>query len=355
MKTPATRFCMDLSEREFLVFRIRSGIYKVPYNKFNIKILTPTIEDEFAACEVYDRSYYEAMNDDIMTQEECSEWMLENGLWTYEEDLKIKEINTEIENLKINVYKKYNNGRLRESARIYLRAAEEGLKQLEDKKNAYYGNTCEGIAQLDKSMFLLEICSYVGGEKLDPESVELNNLLNKYYSLILKESDSREIARSEPWRSIWVLRETNTFKLFSNQDRELSIDQKNLLVWSRMYDNIQESMDCPSDKVIEDDDALDGWFIEQRRKNEREKAVGVVEDSMQNDKIKNSHEILVFADNNTDAQTIHEMNSPNAKAVKHQRKQVLEEKGSAVDLDFTDQKMRLGNMAHEQFKNKFRR
>ena len=346
---------MDLSEREFLVFRIRSGVYKLPYNGFNIKILTPTIEDEFESCEVYDRSYYEAMNDDIMTHEECVEWMMEDELWTYEEDLKIKQIIEEIENLKVNVYKKYNNGRLRESARIYLRAAENGLKKLENKKNSYYGNTCEGIAQLDKSMFLLEACSYVGGEKIDPDSVELNDLLNRYYSLILKEADSREIARSEPWRSIWTLRETNTFKLFSNIKRELSIDQKNLLIWSRMYDNIQESMDCPSDKVIEDDDALDGWFIEQRRKNEREKAVGVIEDSIQNDKIKNSQEVLVFADNKTDAQTIHEMNSPNSKVIKKERQETIKEKGSAVDLDFNDQKMRLGNMAHEQFKNKFRR
>lgn len=349
------RFCMDLSEREFLVFRIRSGIYKVPYNGFTVKILTPTIEDELESCEVYDRSYYEAMNDDIMTHEECLEWMMENELWTYEEDLKIKQITEEIENLKVNVYKKYNNGRLRESARIYLRAAEEGLKQLENKKNGYYGNTCEGIAQLDKSMFLIECCSYVGGEKLDPNSLDLNNLLNKYYSLILKEADSREIARSEPWRSTWGLRETNTINLFSNRDRELSVDQKNLLIWSRMYDNIQESMECPSDKVIEDDDALDGWFIEQRRKNEREKAVGVIEDSIQNDKIKNSQEVIVFADNKTDAKTIHEMNSPSSKVIKKERQEVIKEKGSAVDLDFADQKMRLGNMAHEQFKNKFRR
>jgi hypothetical protein len=204
-------------------------------------------------------------------------------------------------------------------------------------------------------MFLLEACSYVGGEKLDPDSVELNNLLNRYYSLILKEVESREIARSEPWRSVWSLKDDNVVKLFSNTDRELSVDQKNLLVWSRMYDNIQESMECPSDKVIEDDDALDGWFIEQRRKNEREKAIAVVEDSIQNDKIKNSQEVIVFTDNKTDANTVHEMNSPNAKVIKQERKQVVKEKGSAVDLDFADQKMKLGNMAHEQFKNKFRR
>ena len=122
-----------------------------------------------------------------------------------------------------------------------------------------------------------------------------------------------------------------------------------------MYDNIQESMECPSEKVIEDDDALDGWFIEQRRKNEREKAVGVIEDSIQNDKIRNSQEVIVFADNQKDAQNVHEMNSTTAKVMKKEREQVIKEKGSAVDLDFADQKMRLGNMAHEKFKNNFRR
>lgn len=346
---------MDFSEREFLLYKIRSGYYKINLGGFTIKIVPPTIEDILESCEVYDKSYYESLNEDIMTQEECLNWMFDTELWTYEEDEKIKKTEKEAENLKVNVFKNFSNSKLRESARLYLKAAEKALKDLFDKKHVYHANTCEGIAELDKALFLLERCSYIGGERLDFNMIDQNDLLSKYYSSILKEKESREIARTEPWKSIWILRESNTFNLFNNNGRELSIDQKNLLVWSRMYDNIQESMDCPSDKVIEDDDALDGWFIEQRRKNEREKAVGVIEDSMQNDKIKNSHEILVFADNNTDAQTIHEMNSPNAKAVKHQRKKVLEEKGSAVDLDFTDQKMRLGNMAHEQFKNKFRR
>ena len=49
------------------------------------------------------------------------------------------------------------------------------------------------------------------------------------------------------------------------------------------------------------------------------------------------------------------MNSTTAKVMKKEREQVIKEKGSAVDLDFADQKMRLGNMAHEKFKNNFRR
>ena len=38
---------------------------------------------------------------------------------------------------------------------------------------------------------------------------------------------------------------------------ELTYNQKNLMIWSQMYDNIQETLDCPSKEVIEDDDILD--------------------------------------------------------------------------------------------------
>ena len=44
------------------------------------------------------------------------------------------------------------------------------------------------------------------------------------------------------------------------------IDQKNILILSRMYDNVQESLDCPADDIMQDDDMLDGWFIHQKNK-----------------------------------------------------------------------------------------
>ena len=349
------RFCMDLSEREFLVFRIRSGAYKINYSGLNIRIVTPTIEQELEACEVYNESYYNCLNEDIMTEDECFSWMIENYLWSYEEEGKIKEIKKEIENRKVDVYKKHNNARLRESARALLRSAEIAMKDLTSKKNAYQGNTCEGLAQIDKSLFILEECSYVAGKKLEMDSISSNDLLNKFYSMMLSEEDSRELARSEPWKSIWALKNNGEFRLFSNKDRELSIDQKNLLVWSTMYDNIQESVDCPSEKIISDDDALDGWFIEQKRKQEKDKAVDQIEQSISNPKIRNSQEIIVFTDNDEDARTVNDLNSINAKMIKAERNALLKQQGKAKDLDFKDQRMRVANDSHEQFKNKFRR
>jgi hypothetical protein len=36
-----------------------------------------------------------------------------------------------------------------------------------------------------------------------------------------------------------------------------------------MYDNVYESMECPPDEVIKDDDMLDGWFIQQHKDREK--------------------------------------------------------------------------------------
>jgi microcompartment protein CcmL/EutN len=122
-----------------------------------------------------------------------------------------------------------------------------------------------------------------------------------------------------------------------------------------MYDNVQESMDCPTDEVIEDDDMLDGWFIIQRKKQETERAKSELEKRTQNSKISNSDEIYVFTDSRKEAESIDNMNSINAQMIKKQREQTIESKGGAVDLDFQDQKIKLSNMSNEQFKGKFRR
>ena len=82
-------------------------------------------------------------------------------------------------------------------------------------------------------------------------------------------------------------------RLFQNlPDREMTFDQRNICVWSRMYDNVQESHECPSEDVLNDDDLLDGWFIIQRKKQEHDKLVSEVEGMTNNEKIANSEEIL---------------------------------------------------------------
>ena len=48
----------------------------------------------------------------------------------------------------------------------------------------------------------------------------------------------------------------------------MTINQKTCYM-VKVYDNVHESMDAPTDRVIEDDDMLDGWFKVQSRKRKR--------------------------------------------------------------------------------------
>ena len=114
-------------------------------------------------------------------------------------------------------------------------------------------------------------------------------------------------------------------------------------------------MDCPSDSVINDDDMLDGWFIIQNKKQDKERAESELESRVSNDKISNSEEVFVFAETQQDVDAINSVNSYQAQMVKKERMEVLQQKGEAQDLDFRDQRLKMTQMSNEQFKGKFRR
>ena len=124
-------------------------------------------------------------------------------------------------------------------------------------------------------------CTFFGSELYDFSTAPVEVLfLISITQCWSKIATVESCARTDPWRSVWLMKDQ--VKLFANNDRELSHDQKNILVWSSMYDNIQESMDCPTEDVINDDDLLDGWFIVQKRKRDEEKAKSEVDNMSPN-------------------------------------------------------------------------
>jgi hypothetical protein len=176
-----------------------------------------------------------------------------------------------------------------------------------------------------------------------------------YQEHILPEDKVRELARTEPWRSLWVLKESDTFNMFHNADRELSINQKNLLVWSNMYDNIQESTECPPDSVINDDYMLDGWFLIQKKQRDKDKSEADFESGTSSEKIKNANEVFLPAKTKDDIQRISDMNDMKSKMVKKQRNEVIKEKESVTQQELPDERQRIQQMANQALKDKFRR
>lgn len=342
-------------ERELFVSRVRSGVYFVEHDGIKLKIVTPTIEEELEMAEGYNEAYEDAVSEDFMTEDQTLEWMKSRGLWSDDDEEKIEALKRDIEKLKVGIYENRNRESNREQIRKYIRAAEKQLSEQVDKKHSFSSNTCEGVAMLEKSFNFIKTCTYYGGDKYDFKRLSVEFVLHLFHDKILSEKQTREIARNDPWRSVWMLRDSNSYKLFANEGRELSIDQKNLLVWSRMYDNIQESMECPDDDVIEDDDLLDGWFIVQRKKRESEKAEADFDNSTKNDKIKNSSEIFMVASNKKEVEKIETLNDINAKVIKKQRIHMAKQKGEVKASEFPDAKLDMQAKSNQMFKDKFRR
>ena len=164
---------MKQHEREYFISRIRSGFYLVKFNHSAIKILTPTLDDEFSIHQAYMDSFNESLGKGLKTEDQMVEWMKERGLWSQEDEEKIKGLEKDIERLKLEIYQAANNNKLKQQIRLYLRAGEKQLSKMIDKKSKYFLNTCEGIASTEKIYEMLKLCSYDGSDPCDFEAISI--------------------------------------------------------------------------------------------------------------------------------------------------------------------------------------
>ena len=118
--------------------------------------------------------------------------------------------------------------------------------------------------------------------------------------------------------------------------------QKSLINWTRMYDSIYESMETPSDSIIEDDYAVDGWFVVQRRKRDDDRKAS------EGNKLPESAEVFVPVKNEKEANRVYDMNTQQGKQVIKSRTKDLEERGSLEEGQFTHVKQDLAMKANRQ-------
>jgi hypothetical protein len=89
-----------------------------------------------------------------------------------------------------------------------------------------------------------------------------------------------------------------------------------------LYDNIGESMDSPSDDVIEDDDAIDGWLIQERRKRDKESNKYKLDGF--DDKHSNADEVYIMASSQEETDEIYDLNDQHGRRkVKSREREVV--------------------------------
>ena len=348
---------MKQHEREYFTSRIRSGIYKVQFANLDLVIKPLTIEEELEVQEAYTLAFLDAEDDGLVSHDEMLKNLEARGLWSKEDEEKEEALKKDIDSFKVELYQNRTNSKLLEKIRQYLAVAKMALIEVSNKRYQNYENTVEGYAIKHKNKEAVKKAARNkdGAPYIFSEEDPLEEVVAVYTGLVLSEKAIREIAKTEPWRSLWILSESKVFELFANKGKELTPDQRNLLIWSRMYDNIHESMDCPPDEVIEDDDMLDGWLLIQKKKREQEQVQNEVANKTSNSKISNSDEIFVMAGTQEDANKINSSNSFHNQQIKKQRMQIVQQQGEAKDLDFPDQQLKMRQKSNQMFKDKFRR
>lgn len=78
------------------------------------------------------------------------------------------------------------------------------------------------------------------------------------------QAEVRELARTDPWRTIWACRDAAGRGVFDSPAAGLSEAQKSLVAWTRVYDSAREDAERPSEEILADDDAFDGWMAVRR-------------------------------------------------------------------------------------------
>ena len=348
---------MSPNEREYFVSRIRVGYWLVEHNNHTLKIVAPTTEDVFLSEESYRSCYDEYFTNGIIRKQELNEWKNHHGIWTPEDEDKIKAVEKDIENNKVKCYEYRNQLSLLEAGKKLLGKMSEMLQELKKRKATYDEYTCEGMAEKARNDYIFKKTSKnLDGSPYDFESNGDADIWMWLWSKkILRASQVRELARTDPWLGYWNLKKQQS--LFPNNlNGELNLDQKQMLIWSNMYQSIAEGMEQPEDLVMEDEILLDGWLIVQSRKREEEKKKREADKFLEDKNLGSANEVFFVAKTQEDHKHIEALNSPTSQRIKRERMQTIKNTdGSVSDLDFKDKKIEMQAQQNKMFKNKFRK
>lgn len=341
---------MESFERELLVARIISGTIRLEVNGDYYTLKQPSRERRYLAQELFCQVFKESELSGLYNEDELEDFLFSEGLWDDDKDELLKKIPKDIEDMKVRLFQLAFKSNERQGVRKMLANAKTKLGDLATQRNAYAYLSCLGAAHLARAKYMLGSSLYhenglpvFTADNFWEASSDLLDVASTIYGETkLSEDILRELARTEPWRTTWSCKRAES-SLFGIATVDYSDEQKSLVGWSQLYDNIYEHPECPGEEILTDDDMLDGWLINQRRERDAKKIAAGANQAIGNEKIRNSQEVFIMADTQKDAEKIHNLNSGGAKFTHKQRMQHLKDNAGKIvnELDMPDTKMRV--------------
>lgn len=327
---------MQVHERDFLLTKIMAGYSNYRINDKKVKyshyLSTDLIYD---ASELYYDTYNLAKEEGIMDEKEILNFLSNHYDWTENDEERLSTIIPEyIDNCKVEMYNNYKDADYLIKARKYIDRAEEELNILFNRKHAFDHLTCHGTATYAKYQFIVENSIDIIDKLSNSEMIDLMEMHNEK---TITENEIREISRTDPWRTVWYIGKKT--QVFPCSAFNLSDNQKRLMQWTLMYDNIFESQEAPPDEIINNDDLLDGWLIVRRRQSIKDKKREEIEKRIGS--TKNAGEIFVVAKNEDDAKDIFDMNDEMSKNIISRRIETVKKYGEISHDKLDDVKQEL--------------
>ena len=325
-------------KKQDLINTLISGVIILKIGREYIFVNPPSAEDktfaDFFSYEVYEDCLLEGM----LKEEEVEEFLIENGFWSKEESELMEQIQKNMQQMRLDYFNSFYNSTTKEYIKKNLEKQEKRVSKLYKKKSFFSDKTCEYVADYARKAKCLENSVFLKDGRLATDLFSFNNIINKFYSRYWDiNARLREVAKSSEWRNMWFgVKE----KLFENNPSAFTELQHNIISWSYYYDNINESLDRPSEEIIQDDIALDGWGEKQKRKRQEEEKKKQAEDMLP-DNIGDAGEVFIPARNKKEVEDIYNLNNAQAKAKIKSLKSDLKKHGSVNESDLSSTRREL--------------
>ena len=293
-----------------------------------------------------------------------SRMMITLGLWDKDSDKMIITLEKKIEDLKLKLYESLKRPDQFKINKRAIKDSRRSLNKLNNIKANFRNNTLEGYAESIKSEYILYHTIYKDNERLFPRRFSnkdndvsyalFNNLIQEIYKNSTTMEDMKELARSGQWRAYWNCSKEN---IFPKTATEWTDDQRLLVSFTRMYDNVHEHPECPDEKVINDDDVLDGWFIYQKKKREREKKENKSNRSFQSGSSRNmdrAQEVFLTPNEDQSVEEIMDLNDTGSKIKIKERMNFIKQKGEVKEAELPDVQIDLANQRAEMMRSRKR-
>jgi len=303
------------------------------------KYTDPSLEVQCMADFIYNKKYEENQGPDgIITLDGTIEILKKRGVWTEKDEVRFKGYPSYMSTLE----KQVANLRFKKTQqKAVLNQLDDAKKQYEElfrKRTSLAHMSLESFCEKARRYYVLEQCCSIP-EK--PELIKNKDVIESLVVLIdrydngIDETIIRRLARSHPFRGMWIATRESGNQIFGCSMSEMTALQQKLVMWSMIYDYAYNHTERPADEIIDDDIQFDIWYNNSQEKDKQSHS-----DTGGNVREGGIVETFIPADA-SGAKEVYDLNDPVARRNIRQRENALKKKGVVKEQDMPDTRKRL--------------